>query len=440
MKLPIPPHLQQQLLESTSTIRHATVEAFRPLVHLASRHLSQALARRNTTAIGSVFRNLCFVGLNRTELLFGGETQGVFGDSWQELVDESMKRHMALIFFAPRGLDGEPVNPYLFLAGEQLGSDGSDAIDPASYALAQQFIGNVPLIDLCRMSPAAPNTLNILVAADTLFHWDVKDNYVLPTTPASWARDVDRILKEYPRTTQAIIYTQWDADLIPTSDRITVRSLRDLPLDPNTWINKPTVQEAYGNHVLILGLIMAALATMVIYWRQQSIDELNEQLRVIEQQIPRGGRFGDMERAVREQEKMMQKRELFYLAVKDTAQTLDTSRMKAENFEIRVPDVQAVPDQYLVTIEAAKDAYSGWLQEEPIAKAVLANSVMLDGVRKPPASSFKIEGLINLDRVWKDYAALAKGKSVLNRSTAAQPATGGQATTVISTEDAAEEE
>lgn len=408
----LPPEASQQLRRQLSEGLGAAGVALAPLAESLARTVRRLMEKGTTATLGSTFRTICIVGLNRTELLLAGESQSIFGDSWQELIDESMRRQLALVFFAPRGFDGEPVNPYLFLAGEQIGAESADTVDVSTLALAQQLLGTLPLLDFCRMSPAAPNTLNMVIAGDVLFHWDVKDNYILTTTPSTWARDVEQVLKGYPRTTRAHIYTQWDKDVLPPSDRITVSSLRDLPLDPATWINKPTLQEAYANQVLGLGIAMAVLTAGVLYWKQQSLNDLNEELRVIEQQIPREGRFLELERAVNEQEKMMQKRDVFYLTVKDIARSLQTSQMKVANFEVRAPDVQVVPKQYLVTVEAARDAYNGWLQEEPIAKSVLVNSALLEAVRKQPANAYKLEGLVTVDKVWKAYQALAASRKL----------------------------
>ncbi len=406
----LPPETSAQLRQQMSEGFGAAHTALAPLFEGASRAFKQLMASSTTTTLGSTFRNICIVGLNRTELLLGGEGQSIFADNWQELVDESMRRHLSLVFFAPRGFDGEPVNPYMFLAGEQIGAEVGEGVDASALALAQQLIGTLPLLDFCRMSPAAPNTLNMVIAADVLFHWDVKDNYILTTSPSTWARDVEQVLKGYPRTTRANIYTQWDKDLLPPSDRITVSPLRDLPLDPATWINKPTLQEAYANQILGLGIAVSVATAGLLYWKQQDLSNLNEELRVIEQQIPREGRFLELERAVGEQEQMMQKREIFYLAVKDIARSLQTSQMKVANFEVRAPDAQTVPKQYLITVEAARDAYNGWLQEEPIAKSVLVNSALLEAVRKQPGNTYKLEGLITIDRVWKEYQKLASNR------------------------------
>ena len=105
-------------------------------------------------------------------------------------------------------------------------------------------------------------------------------------------------------------------------------------------------------------------------------------------------------------------RDSFYLTVKDTARAIQSSGMEVDNFEVRVPDVQEVPKQYLVTVEAAKNAYNGWLQEEPVSKAFLTGSALLEGVRKPPATTFKLEGLVTLDKAWRAYAPLANRKPV----------------------------
>lgn len=403
----LPPEVQEAL--------SSLWQAVSPLFASAASSLRRAMASRRGTTLGMVFKHLCVVGLNRTELSFNEGTASIFGDNWFDITDDITRRNMGLLFFAPKDFAGEPVNPYLLLAGdgEQL-PDDPDAAENAM-AQAQAYMGSVPLLDLCRMSPAEPNTLNIVVAADVLFHWDIKGNYVLPTSGSSWVRDVQQVIKSYPRTTFTTLYTQWDAELLPTHERLTVQPLRSLPLGHHVWLNRPTVQQAYGNHVLALGLMLATAAAAYLWWFQAGLSDLNEQLRVVEQQIPASAKFGDFQRAVTEQEKMMLKRELFFFTVKDTARALSTTGFKTATFEVRNPQVQEPARQLLVTAEAVRDSYKGWLEEEPIAKKILLSSALMSAVRKPPGNTFKLEGLVELDKLWPAY------KQLVSQRVAAKP-------------------
>lgn len=412
--LKLPPQIQEKLEKWLPLVNDYMARAetyLGPVAQLAvkeARKIWTQLAEAGiTSSIGGTFRHICIVGLNRSELLLQGETQSVFSDNWQDLADNTIRRNMALIFFAPRGLDGLPVNPYLFLMGESENKTEEEETNNAAM-LAQQSIGNMPLLDFCRMSPAAPNTVNILIAADTLFHWDVKDNYVLPTTPTSWMRDLDQVLKSYPRTTKAVLYTQWETEILPPSERIRIQRLRDLPLDSQTWLNQPTVQEKYGSYVLLGAVVVAVLAYGGLWLKQRSLQNVTEQLRLVEQQIPRGGQFGDLEKAISEQEKMFRKRELFGVVVKDAARAVQNAKMKADNFEVRVPEPAEPPKNYLVTIEAMRNAYQGWLQEEPIAREIMRHSATFDAIRKPPTTSgFKLEALVEAGGLQKKYNLLA---------------------------------
>ncbi|MCP5405451.1 MAG: hypothetical protein H6922_04425 [Pseudomonadaceae bacterium] len=380
-------------------------EKMGPWLAKAGTALTMLLHAGRLPTLGDTFRHLCVVGLNRSELLLAGETTPVFADRWQDLADDNLKRGLGLVFFAPRTLEGKPVNPYLFLTADDTGeAEGAEG----NLAAAQQDMAGMGLLDFCRMAPAQPNTVNIVIAADVLFHWDVNDNYVLPTTTTGWVRDVEQVLKGYPRTTKAALYTNWDTDLLPPSERIARHSLRDLPVDESAWLNKPTVQEKYGTHLLALSLLVATGTWFMLHMQNNAIEEVNDKLRAVEQQIPREGRFAEMARAVTEQEKMMQKRDLFYLAVKDAARTVEQAQMKLESFEVANPEPQEPPKSYIVTFEAVKGAYEGWLQEEPIAKDILLNSAMLEAIRKQPGNGFKLEGLIPLNPAWKAYGQLKR--------------------------------
>jgi hypothetical protein len=424
MVINIPPHLRQKLNRQMEEKLPLAKEFWRQFVQLMGPVLAEVrdmsaqfgkklMTTAGTTTLGNNFRHLAFVGLNRTELLLDGETQPIFGDNWQDVVNDNLKRHLALSFFAPRGLDGKPVNPYVFLMGEGTQED-SDVPDPSVIALAQQNIGNMALLDLCRIPPAAPNTVNVLLVADTIFHWDIKDNYVLPTTPTGWVRDLEQIIRSYPRTTRANLYTQWETDILPHSEKLTVHRLREFPLEPTTWINQPTLQEKYGGHSLVIGLIIAVATYIGLWYQQHQLDIITDQLNGIEQQIPRGGQFSDLERAITEQEKMWQRRDLFPLITKDTARAIQNSNMRITNFEVRVAEPNDPPVNYLVTVTAAQGAYQGWLQEEPIARSLVLNSALMNAIRKPPASNdFKLEAIINakeLSQEFKLYAPKAGAK------------------------------
>lgn len=415
MALNIPPDLKQKLHRQVEEKLPLAKEFWRQFMQLMGpvlaevRDMSAQFGQKLVTSaggsatLGGTFRHLAFVGLNRTELLLDGETQSIFGDTWQDVVNDNLKRHLALSFFAPRGLDGKPVNPYVFLMGEGT-QEESDVPDPALVAMAEQSIGNMALLDLCRIAPAAPNTVNLLLVADTLFHWDAKDNYVLPTTATGWVRDIEQIIRSYPRTTRAHLYTQWETDILPYSEKLTVHRLREFPLDANTWINQPTFQEKFGTHALVFAIIVATASYAGLWYKQRQLAALTDQLHVVEQQIPRGGRFSDLERAITEQERMWARRDLFPIVTKDAARAIQNSNMRISNFEVRVAEPNDPPVNYLVTATAAQNVYQGWLQEEPIARALLLNSALMNAVRKPPSSNdFKLEALINARELSQEY-------------------------------------
>lgn len=419
----LPPDLQDQLKALLSTpgakqaqsktgdILKAAKFAVGPMIEDIGKLIKGLVTQGKAPTLDVLFKHVCVIGLNRSELLLQGESQPVFNENWQELVDDTMRRGLAMLFFAPRGLDGQPVNPYLFLATNGVEAT-TEADEEATMALAQQNLQGFALLDLCRMAPAAPNTVNILVAGDVLFHWDVKDNYILPTTSTSWVRDAEVVLKSYPRTTKANIYTQWDAELLHPTERISLFKLRDLPVDTSTWLNKPTAQEAYGTHLLVLSILMAIITGLGVWWQGSGLEGLNEELRIVEQQIPREGRLAELQKAITEQEKWLESRGVFFLAVKDMAHAIEASQMKMASFEVKVPDANEAPKQLVASVEAQKNAYQGWLQEEPVAKDILLSSAMLLGVRKPPAATFKIEGLISLKEQLKEYKRLFSNRAL----------------------------
>jgi hypothetical protein len=364
---------------------------------IASKRTVAAVGSRT---MGNSFRHMLVVGLNRSELLIQGEEQAVSNESWQELIDDTMRRHMALVFFAPRDLEGRPIDPVPFLMGDEEGTISTQT---------PSVLQGVALHDYCRLPPATPNTVNILAAADCLFHWDSKDTYVSPTQASTWVRDVEGILKSYPRTTRAHIYTQWETTLVTPNERLSLHSLRELPVTSETWLNEPTVQERYSMHALVAGLAAMAVVIAVGWWQGRGVDALTEDLNIVQQQIPRGGQFSDLERAVTEQEKQFALRPLFELSVKDIHRAIAQSGLMVEQIELKVPDTNQLPQSYVLALTMPTDAYSGWLQQEPIARSFLMNTAMVHAVRKPPSSAgFKLEGLIMLNPWLREYKKLAK--------------------------------
>ena len=348
--------------------------------------------------LGGQFRHILIVGLNRAELLIQNEENPVFNENWQELIDDTMRRHLALVFFAPRGLDSKPVDPIGFLMGEEEG-----VITTQMPSVLQ----GMALLDFCRMSPAEPNTVNVLAAADCLFHWDNKDTYVSPTNPTTWTRDLEAIIKTYPRTTRTHVYTQWETNLLNPTERLVLHKVRALPLASSTWLNEPTVQERYSLHALLAGIGVAVLIWLGLWWQGNTVTQLTEELNMVQQQIPRGGQFTDLERAVAEQEKHFARRPLFYLAVKDIQRAITLSDLQVEQIELKIPDTNQVPQSFVLTLTMPPEAYSGWLQQEPIARAFLMNTAMVHAVRKPPSSAgFKLEGLIMLNPWLREYQRL----------------------------------
>lgn len=372
--------------------------------------------------IGNKFKDICFVGLNRVEYLSHRENENYYGDNWQDLTDEQSRKNLTLAFFAPRQLDGSPVNPYVFLSGE----DNPDDEDGAM--LAEQSMADMPLLDMCRMAPAEPNTVNIIIAADIIFHWDISDNYILPTTQFSWQRDVQELLKTYPKSTTVNIYSDLVKDKPHELSHAHFHPLRELPLDEHTWLNMPTFQEKYGTALLVAACAFAALTFGLLELKQGTIRNLNQNIQMVQQQIPRESSFAGLSQAIAEQEKFMRYRPLFPLLIEDVATTITHSKMDYENFEIKNPQPLEPADNFIATIEAKRDAYEGWLEEEPVAKDILANSATISAIRKPPGNTFRLEGLIELPKLWKEYRKLQKNtaKKPAPQPPASPPAAEGE--------------
>ena len=343
--------------------------------------------------VGNKFKNLCFLGLNRVEYFPEQSEESIFADTWQDVTDEHSRRSLALLFFAPRDLDGDPVDPYIFL------TESDEEEDEQSILIAQQAFGDIPLIDMCRMRSKDPNEVHILVTADIIFHWDSKDSYVQPTSPVSWVRDLQNILKTYPRTTERYIYTNWENARINELGA-TLRPVSELEIDEDAWVNMPSFQEKHGFAVMFISIVAAFIAYFVIFLQGSEIDKLSSKIRAVDLETPSGKSYLELNRAISSQQKFMRYRGLMPFITRDVANAIQRSGMKIHSFQIKSPDSQEASEILIVNIKAQKDAYKGWLEEEPISKALLGQSVTMSAIRRPPGGNqFSIEGIVELEPI-----------------------------------------
>lgn len=342
--------------------------------------------------IADRFKNICFVGLNRVEYFAENAEDSIFADSWHDVTDEQSRRNMAIFFFAPRPYEGHEVDPYIFLS-ETDHADESDAM------IMRQALSGIPLFDLCRMHKAPPNTVNVLVVADIIFHWDANDTYIQPTSPNSWVRDLKLLLKSYPRSTERHIYTAWDPSKLKELDAH-IHPAQEFPLDPTAWINMPTLQEKYSGAVLAASVALAVLSYGIHAAQESSVQSLAGQIQQVTSSTPQGQDFNAIAGAMREQQEFMSNREIFSFIVKDVANAIQKSGLKLESFDVSSANQKEPTKFVLVTIKAQAGMYQGWLQEEPVAKAILAQSVTMQAIRKPPgAKQLILEGLVDIEQV-----------------------------------------
>lgn len=343
--------------------------------------------------LGQKFKNICFLGLNRVEYFPENSDESIFADTWQDVTDEQSRRNLAILFFAPRDLDGEPIDPYIFL------TDNDNEADEQSVLIAQQAFGDIPLIDMCRMRCDNANEVHILVTGDIIFHWDSNDSYVQPTSPVSWVRDIQTILKTYPRTTERYLYTSWENNRINELG-VKTRPVQDLIISEDAWVNMPSFQEKFGFAVMFISILVAVTTYILIFLQGSDIDDLSKKIRVVDLETPSGKNYLELNRAITEQQQFMRYRNLISFVTTDIASAIQRSGMKIASFDVKTPDPQQPSDILIVSIKSQKDAYKGWLEEEPISKALLGQSVTMSAIRRPPGGTqFTIEGLVELEPI-----------------------------------------
>lgn len=342
--------------------------------------------------LGGRFGSVCIVGLSKVEYITPEEGQPLTAEAWEDVLTDGNRKKMCLCFFAPEDPDGGPMDPYIYLSHAE-----EHEVDEA-VARTKQQLGSMPLLDLYRLKEEKSNTVRIMAAADVLFHWDSNGAYVQPTTQHNWVRDIQQMLKHYPRATAVTLYTNWPQDRIQELGNIeNIKPLREMPLNTDVWVNMPSMQDQYGTLLLLLGIIAAAGAYGATYWQDTHISQLNRDIRRLESQMPNVSNLQGLSALLEEQSKTMKYQPLIPWIVKDVAQAIQTSGMQIDKFTIDRPRGTTDQSIRLATLTAKRDVYKGWLQEEPIAKGLLSHSVSMQAVRKSPGKKFNLEGYIDLD-------------------------------------------
>lgn len=359
------------------------------------------------------FKNLCFVGLNKVEFHpEGGDV--MFAENWMDLTDEQARRSMMLGFFGPRDLNGDPMDP------EDVLTMGNSAEDSTITYLQQ--VKTISLFDFCRIEKAPPNTVHLLVVADVIFHWDMTDNFVTPTSSESWVRDVAEIVGQYPRQTKRILYTAWDSSLAKEELKdIEFLSLQDLPLDSGMWLNMPSIQEKYAAHSLIAGIVMAVAIYAGLHYQSTQISGLQRQVQAAQQRSGNTSDVRTISQKVNEVETFQKHGSIFSLIIKDVALALDTAGFVADSFTVENPNPTTPADALIATLVSKENAYRGFAQEEAISKAILRSSATIVAIRKPPAPNalrLTLEGLIPLQSVSNDlmeYQQIVRANAATNQ-------------------------
>lgn len=345
------------------------------------------------------FKNTCFVGLNKVELHTESGDM-LQADNWLDITDEQTRKSMMLGYFAPRDLSGEPMPPEDVLMGED---DDETAV---SYL---RQLKSISMFDLCRARKAEPNTVHILITADVVFHWDMTDNFITPTTNEEWVEDVKQILNNYPRQTTKHLYTAWDTSLAQQElDGVKFYSLDDLPLDSGMWVNMPSLQEKYGNHSLFTGLLIAGGIYFGLNAQNAEIENLRQDVRRAQQ----SGVYADSVRRtlndINEIEEFIQYSGLNSLILKDLGSAIKYSQYKIDSYILENPTPSSPTNVLVATINSIEDAYvEGFSQQEEAAANLLRNSSTITAIRKPALTNTTrliLEALIPLPEVAQEVA------------------------------------
>ena len=345
----------------------------------------------------SRFKNRCFIGLNK--VTFYTESGDVLtGDNWLELTDEQSRKNMMLAYFAPRDLNGEPMDPSSVLFDE--GDEDTDA------EMLHQM-RNISMFDFCRAEHAAPNEVHIVLVADAIFHWDSQDNYIQPTSDETWVDDLQAVLKGYPRTTKKHIYTDWE--IPPKTDLAEGKTypLEEMPLDHSMWLNQPTFQEQYGNLLLVTGIIFAVLAYAGLSYQTGNIEDMNSKTQALNAQSNQFPNYNNLSQKVDAIEAYNKYRGLFALSFKDISLSIADVNLPLVTYELANPNPREAPEALITSLEIMKEPYPTFTEQEVLAQNIIRSSLSVTKIRKPQArpdaETFSLQGLIPLKQLANSY-------------------------------------
>jgi len=306
---------------------------------------------------------------------------------------------MLLGFFSPRDLNGEPMDPSSVIVGERT--------DEGEAQQMMQQMRSIALFDFCRAAKTPPNTMYAMLVADVIFHWDAQDNYIQPTSEETWHADLAAVLRTYPRTTKKHIYTDWDTAGLKLPEDAHVEKLAELPLNASMWINQPTFQEKYGSYFLLAGFLLAAGTYFGLDYQKKGTKEVYSKVAELSRKANLNPNFRTIIDNVDRIEAYSRYKQLFSIIFKDVSLAIADSNFAVTSYTIEVPNPNNPAEVMLAKLEASTENYSTYAQQEPIAKDLMAASLTIAKIRKPPTAAgtgtFTIEGLIPLADVARKY-------------------------------------
>ena len=351
------------------------------------------MANKNNQVHMSRFKNQCFIGLNKVSF-HTADGEVLIGDNWLELTDEQSRRNMMVAFFAPRDLNGEPMDPSTVLFSNDDDEMNTDIL---------QQMKSISIFDMCRVEKAVPNVVHIAVIADVVFHWDSKDNYIMPTSEETLLEDLKNVINDYPRTTKKHVYTD-DGSLEKNElGEIELHPFSELPLDENMWINKPTFQEKHGTLLLIAGVLLAALTYGGLTYQEGKIDDINQKTQALSKGNDLYPNYRALLQTVEVLEAQNRYKGLFPFVFKDISLTVADINANVEEIALRTPTPNSVSDVLTTQLKFATEAYPSFDEQEPLAEDILRTSKTLTKIRKLSERSgtqfFSLEGLIPLQQL-----------------------------------------
>ncbi|MCP4355175.1 MAG: hypothetical protein GY793_06005 [Proteobacteria bacterium] len=350
----------------------------------------------------SQFTGMIFVGVKQVEY-FSRTAESDEGEVFEDVLEAiESKIHsgkLMLGFFSIPGLAGETIEKIDSICNFNTNANEN---------VLKNVLKKIALIDYAEAIEDSAGEVHVLIAADCIIHWDSQGSYIQPTDEHSYLFDLADILNAYPNNHKVYVYTERDMALFKGRE-FEKRKVIDLPIMESLWYNQPSIQELYGNYVLLAGIVLLAVIYGVISWQKSSIEDVNSQISSL-QAVKIDDQFYRGSTNILDTLSAKSKyKDVYSLVLKDISNGLSKSRFKLDGVIFDEID----KDKMIVRVVSKLNKHTQFTEQELLIQKIIDNTVFVKAIRKKTTSKarLELEALIDLKQVRNEIVKLKEGRT-----------------------------